>query len=73
MFQNRVYLNVPYAEKDAVRQLGARWDAKAKRWFIASELQFDSFAQWLPLLDEVKPNILPPLIFRSFPRRQLLP
>jgi Domain of unknown function (DUF5710) len=42
MSQNRVYLNVPYAEKDAAKQLGAKWDAKAKRWFIAPELQYTS-------------------------------
>jgi hypothetical protein len=34
MSQNRVFLNVPYAEKDAAKQLGAKWDAKTKRWFI---------------------------------------
>ncbi len=62
MSQNRLYLNVPYAEKDAAKQLGAKWDAKAKRWFITPELQsdsfaldsfaLDSFAQWLPLPPE---------------------
>jgi 5-methylcytosine-specific restriction endonuclease McrA len=60
MSQNRVYLNVPYAEKDAAKQLGAKWDAKAKRWFIAPELQSDSFAQWLPLPPESIDDTAPP-------------
>ncbi len=60
MSQNRVYLNVPYAEKDAAKQLGAKWDAKTKRWFIASELQFSSFAQWLPLSPESIDDAAPP-------------
>ena len=29
----RVYLDVPYAEKDTAKALGARWDPAAKRWF----------------------------------------
>jgi hypothetical protein len=28
-----VYLDVPYAEKDAAKALGARWDQAARRWF----------------------------------------
>jgi hypothetical protein len=29
----RVYLDVPYAEKDAAKALGARWDQTARRWY----------------------------------------
>ena len=59
MSSNRVYLNVPYAEKDTAKQLGAKWDAKAKRWFIASELPSNSFAQWLPesIYDTAPPKL----------------
>jgi len=28
---SRTHLDVPYAEKDAAKALGARWDPKAKR------------------------------------------
>jgi hypothetical protein len=56
MSSNRVYLNVPYAEKDAAKQLGAKWDAKTKQWFITSELPSDSFDQWLPIpIDDTTP------------------
>lgn len=30
----RLYLNVPYSEKDEAKALGAKWNAKAKKWFI---------------------------------------
>ena len=30
----RKYLNVPYEQKDTAKQLGARWDANAQRWYI---------------------------------------
>jgi Domain of unknown function (DUF5710) len=56
MSSNRVYLNVPYAEKDAAKQLGARWDPKTKQWFITSELPSDSFDRWLPIpIDDAAP------------------
>lgn len=34
---NRTYLNVPYARKDAAKNLGARWDQGARRWFISND------------------------------------
>ena len=30
----RVYLTVPYAEKDEAKRHGARWDPERKRWWI---------------------------------------
>ena len=33
---SRLYLDVPYAEKDSAKALGARWDPAAKRWFDPS-------------------------------------
>lgn len=29
----RIWLDVPYAEKDRAKQAGARWDAAARRWY----------------------------------------
>ena len=31
---SRVYLTVPYAEKDEAKRHGARWDPERKRWWI---------------------------------------
>ena len=30
---SRAYLDVPYAEKEAAKALGARWDQSARRWY----------------------------------------
>ena len=30
----RLYLNVPYEDKDDAKKLGARWDRSKKKWFI---------------------------------------
>ena len=30
----RLYINVPYGEKEDAKKLGARWDKRKKKWFI---------------------------------------
>ena len=30
---NKIYLNVPFAQKDIAKKLGAKWDRKKKKWF----------------------------------------
>jgi ribonuclease HI len=30
----RIYLNVPFEEKDRVKSLGAKWDVEKKKWWI---------------------------------------
>ena len=32
--KERIYLNVPYEEKDRVKSLGARWDPIKKKWWV---------------------------------------
>ena len=31
---HKIYLNVPYSEKDLAKEKGARWDAGKKKWYI---------------------------------------
>jgi hypothetical protein len=40
-------LNVPYADKDAVKALGARWLPDQKRWVIPAGLDLAPFSAWL--------------------------
>jgi hypothetical protein len=42
---DRAWLDVPYADKDEAKQLGARWDAKARRWF-APTANREVLARW---------------------------
>lgn len=32
----KIYLNVPYSEKDEGKKLGTKWDPKKKKWYIFS-------------------------------------
>jgi hypothetical protein len=42
-----IFLNVPYAEKDAARELGARWNPGRKRWYVPAGVALDPFQKWL--------------------------
>lgn len=48
MADSKVYLNVPYAQKDAAKALGARWDAANKKWFIPADKDVSLFEKWQP-------------------------
>jgi hypothetical protein len=42
------WLHVPYAEKDQAKALGARWDARARSWYVPAGRDLPPFARWLP-------------------------
>lgn len=44
----RVYLDVPYGDKDAAKQLGAQWDNVQRKWWISPAMPRRLFAKWLP-------------------------
>ncbi|MGZ8190731.1 MAG: DUF5710 domain-containing protein [Methylococcaceae bacterium] len=46
MAESKTYLNVPFAEKDAAKALGARWDATVKKWYVPAVKDIALFAQW---------------------------
>lgn len=42
------FLSCPFAEKDAAKQLGAKWDVARKAWYVPSGVALSPFARWLP-------------------------
>jgi Domain of unknown function (DUF5710) len=46
--QSKRFLNVPFAEKDAAKALGARWDATRKKWYVPQGVDANLLSQWLP-------------------------
>jgi hypothetical protein len=44
----RINLVTPFAEKDAVKALGARWDATKKLWYIVDVDDLTPFLRWIP-------------------------
>jgi hypothetical protein len=43
----RVWLDVPYAEKDQAKQLGARWDPSARRWYAGPAATAELLTRWV--------------------------
>ena len=44
----RFNLKVPFAEKDAAKKLGARWDAARKIWYVVNQGDMQPFTKWSP-------------------------
>lgn len=49
MAESKIYLNVPYAQKDAAKTLGARWDGINKKWYVPADIDLAPFATWQPV------------------------
>ncbi|MGZ4996955.1 MAG: DUF5710 domain-containing protein [Methylobacter sp.] len=46
MPDSKIYLNVPFAQKDEAKALGARWDAVKKKWYATANKDITLFARW---------------------------
>jgi hypothetical protein len=46
MADSKIYLNVPFAQKDAAKALGAKWDAAHKKWYVPASINITPFARW---------------------------
>jgi hypothetical protein len=47
----RINLVTPFAEKDVVKALGARWDGGKKVWYITDVADLTPFMRWIPNLE----------------------
>jgi len=45
---DKIYLNVPFPEKDRAKGFGARWDPAARQWYVGGRTQLAAFREWLP-------------------------
>ena len=56
MTDSKNFLNVPYAQKDEAKLLGARWDALEKKWFVPADKDSALFVRWQAKADAVSPR-----------------
>lgn len=42
----RIYLNVPFSEKDEVKNAKGRWDNDKKQWYYLSDQDSSAFSKW---------------------------
>ncbi len=68
----RQYLIVPYTEKDLAKAAGARWDKKARAWYVGSEADIQTLQRWLPenVSRQQEPAIDPHVEFADLLRAQ---
>lgn len=52
----RINLLTPFAEKDAAKALGARWDSTRKLWYIVDVADLTPFLRWIPDMDAAVAN-----------------
>lgn len=49
---NRLYLEVPFADKEKVQGLGARWDPGKKHWWVHTQNYAGELLKWSPAYKE---------------------
>lgn len=42
-----LFLNVPYAEKNEAKELGAKWNVEKKKWYVEKREDYDKFMKWI--------------------------
>lgn len=50
----RINLKTPFADKDRVKALGARWDATRKTWYVVDAKDLTPFMPWIPDLEAAR-------------------
>lgn len=44
----RIYLDVPYDEKNSAKQLGAKWDSQKRKWYFDGSIkEIYKFQRWI--------------------------
>lgn len=54
---HRIYIDVPYAQKDEAKLLGARWDTEVRRWYITDKQDVLLFGKWFGGTVQTKPAV----------------
>ena len=54
---HRIYIDVPYAQKDEAKLLGARWDVEVRRWYITDKQDALLFSKWFGGTVQTKPLV----------------
>lgn len=60
---DKLYLAVPYSERVAAKEAGAKWDAGAKSWYAGPNANMEQLQRWLP--DSAKPQQEPAMTPRE--------
>ena len=51
----KIYIDVPYSQKDDARLLGARWDAAVRAWYFTDQQDSLLFSKWFKVKEKPLP------------------
>ncbi len=54
----QIILNVPSAEKDQAKELGAKWDGIKRVWYVPIGMMVEPFECWLPAFEQISKVVL---------------
>ncbi len=64
----RMFIDVPYKEKEQVKKMGAKWDGKAQSWYVPDNVNIDLFNKWPKKNDTSEKGVSePPAIYLAIP------
>lgn len=56
--EKRILFFVPYHEREDAKRLGAKWDSKAKKWWVPADgTDLRPFGRWLPVPRDYLPEV----------------
>lgn len=58
--QEKIFLSVPYVERNAAKKFGARWDADEKLWFAPAGTDLSPLENWLPKKEVTPERVMSP-------------
>ena len=54
--REKTFLEVQFAEREAAKEAGAKWDSREKRWYAPKGSDLDRFTVWLPAQSVADPG-----------------
>ncbi len=55
MSDEKIYINVPFSEKEEAKAIGAKWDNEKKSWYVLADVSEEAFSKWLADLEKIVP------------------
>lgn len=52
--EERIYIHVPFTEKDEAKNIGAMWDSEEQSWYVLADVSKESFEKWLTELEKTE-------------------
>lgn len=69
----RTYLHVAFVEKNAVKELGAKWDRQERSWYVPAGSDVEKFSRWLsPPAEQAEQQTIAPETQKSSTERRYL-